>query len=249
MGSAHSHGRRISVVLARPSVLLPGLLGVACLSIDWLAGGGVGWLGRTGLVALGLSAATAVWRWVGGTDDARYQPIEDLQGQTEREHLGYLGQLRRRLWRDRDPRSGKCLRRLRHTYGRLSTARCAARSTGADGPGRRSPAGEAAVFLVPQIARTIAGALAGRAQMATDQMRTKLLESRSDLLDEVQQSIARLEVTLDSLQAAIVDTDRDDRHAQLRAELDEELAVAQRVQQRMDELDREIAAVVQGASR
>jgi predicted nuclease with TOPRIM domain len=75
--------------------------------------------------------------------------------------------------------------------------------------------------------------------METDPARDELLAQREELLEEIRRSEAHLGATLDRLQAAQLSReDPGDDLARMREELDAGLAVARRVQRRMDELDR-----------
>jgi hypothetical protein len=224
-------------------VLIPSIVGLAGLAWGALAGVLAGAAGWAGLLGLGLAAGAAGCRWLLSGETLEQQALDDLRRRAARKHVDYLKQLRRRLRRDRDPRTGKCLKRLHGTHERLDRldARVLSLPAGAKLLAEVvAQAGQLYQSCLELLERSLVLWNTSQ-QLTTDDARDRLLRSRDQLLDEVDQSIGRLERTLDSLQVAAVRDDQpQDEHARLRAELDEGLAVAQRVQQRMDALTRDL---------
>ena len=82
--------------------------------------------------------------------------------------------------------------------------------------------------------------------MATDRAKHEMLDSRDDLLEQVETSIGHLESTLDNLQTVQIqrtDEELSDRNARLRQELDQGLEVARAVEKRMEDLERQLRDV------
>ena len=243
MDSVQIRRAKLVHLITWPGVLVPAVAGAASLALGALTNGFSGGLVWTGLAAMGVGAAAAAYRWFAAVETLEQQALDRIRLQAEKEHLDYLKQLRRRLRRDRDPRTGKCLKRLHGTYERLG--RLDARV--ASGGSRTltevvAQAKQLYQSCLELLERSLVLWNASQ-QMSTDDASGKLLESRDQLLDEVDRSIDRLDKTLDGLQvAALNDNDQRGEHSRLRAELDEGLAVAQRVQQRMDALEQGLSS-------
>ena len=119
MDSAQIRRAKLVRLLVWPGVLVPAVLGAASLTLGVLTRGFSGPLVWAGLAAIGIGAAGAAYRWFAAADTLDQQAVVAIGRRAAKEHLDYLKQLRRRLRRDRDPRTGKGLKRLHGTYERL----------------------------------------------------------------------------------------------------------------------------------
>jgi hypothetical protein len=203
---------------------------------------GVAAAALVGAGCLAASGAAAWFRWRWRQAALTELAVTDIRLRAHRNHLVYLKQLRRRMRRDRDPRSSRIVRGLLRIYERLRTSES---DSERDATRTLREIHDQARALYQSCLRLVERTLElweGARRMATDVSRQQLLNSRGEMLDQVEASIGHLQRSLDELQGTALRRQEDltSDHARLRQELDQGLEVARRVEERMGELEREL---------
>jgi len=233
--------RRLVLLVTAPGVIIPLVAGAVAWFAAAALGAPLGALGLAGLAGIGGGALAAAGKWWLRSDQLTQQARDDLRREATRHHSASLRQLQDRLRHDPDPRTGEAVRQLRELYRRLDRAGVL---RGEDPSAALSElCGQAVDLYRSCLASLERSQRVGEAarEMSTDEARTRLLELRENLMAEVARSIAQLGSTLDHLQAARVRREISDTQlSALRAELETGLAVARRVEQRMDELEADL---------
>jgi hypothetical protein len=226
-------------LLTSPWALAPGVGGLSLLILAGAAGGGpLLVLGGIGGVLAGVGALLTRWIW--NSEDITRKAFDQLQAEAARQEEAALDDLQRRLEQDDDPRTDETLARLRALYAR------ARQNTAWAGKMDQRSALEIAAKVealfrgcVHSLERSLEFWEVAR-RMSTAQARKSVLEGRERLLDEINKSTEQLARTLDEVQALAVQKRREQDLARVRQELDESLAVARRVEERMLALDAEL---------
>lgn len=224
-----------------PLVSVPLVLGAGLLLIAFLSGSLTGYLGLVGATGLVFALGTAAFRGLFRRDRLAAESYEALKTEAERNHTLYLHYLWRRLRLDRDPRTKQCLDQIRGLYQRMQRAGVLGNQVDSRLlPEIREKTEQLYRSCLAALERTHDYWKAAR-EMGTEEGRGEASAAREALLDEVGRSIDRLNATLDHLQAvALRREDPAEQLASVRAELDEGLEVAKRVDERMKELDQSL---------
>ena len=225
----------IGSVLTSKSVWLPIVLGCGTMALT----SGVPFF--LGVAATAIGIGSAIWRLTAGKSAIVEQANSELQSQRRREHGRYLRGLQRKLRRDEDSRTGKMLDDVRNLFKRihdmgLQNAVSEKRWT--------QPISE----QVDQLYQSCVDGLEksydlwqDAQRVATPDLKSQLLDQRTELLSEVGNSIQHLGKSLDQIQVSLSTIELPDNDLRrLRDELDQGLEVARNVEQRISELDREI---------
>ena len=232
--------RVIVKALASPVVYLPAGVGALTAVTAGVAGlAFFTFLGVTGVVfAVGAAVTRLLWR----TNELGEAVAADAAGEAEAAQRAALDGLARRAEVYGDREVAGHVYQLRQLGGRLDKA---------EQWGRSAAVGlEVAVDVLGKAEQLYQSCLASldrslalrtaAAEMATDEGRRRVLDSRQKLLDEVQSGIGRIGLALDRLQAASLTRDAEGDLPRLRDELDAGLQIARRVEQRMGELERSL---------
>lgn len=224
-------------VIWTPSFIMPvlagGLLAYAA------EGTFIGMLGA-GLLIVCIFNAAAKWTW--GRARLEKSALQDLLKKQRREHLTHLDDVRSSMRRDRDPRTSDLVKQLRGIFERLWTLTPDPNSEWKETPEVYQQAMELYQSCLTLLKRTFELWIASKS-VSTDRARHQLLDSRDELLGQVEASIDHLNASLDSLQTSGIDRTREElalHNSQLQKELEQGLEVARAVEKRMDELEREI---------
>ena len=235
-------GRKIRRLFSAPSVLLPTLTGGA---LGLLALAGVGSAALPGLALLGLGAGIAALKWTVGAQRLTKSALEDELRDQERAFQDELKRVRRTMRRDRDPHTSGMVKKLKHVFERMWSL-------------TPDPVDDS--YYLPDIYDQISGlyrsclGLLERSMelwraaqsVATEEAKERLLGSRNELIEQVEASIDHLDATLDSLQTSQMAErhgELAERNSELQQELEQGLEVARAVEQRMEELERELRTV------
>ena len=232
---ARLFSQKIWCVVTSKLVLMPTLFGAGALYFSR----GMGRLGVLGLAAFAFAALVATQRWFRGGEKLTEQAWRALQSKEREDHAKYLRELRRELRGDRDPRTSNMLKKLQRVYDRLLVSD----RRQSDEPSEifaeiRLQSNELYQSCLRMLERSLEIWKVSR-DLATESARQQLRDSREQLITEVQRSIYNLEQTLDHIQTfqlkqgSQVEADA----ARLREELSAGLAVARRVEERMEQLD------------
>ena len=184
----------------------------------------------------GLAVAAAV--------GFRAEAVRDVLQRAEGEQLQRLQRLRHQLRGDRDPHSTQLVRQLRAILKRLTDSFFEeAVDVGRDLSRRDSLA--TSTQLYESCFRLLERSFElwnGAQQMATDSSRQELLNQRTDLLRQVEQSMQHLNSSLDQLQTSQLKEDDGSVAANrsLQDELQLGLETARRVEERMESLEQEL---------
>lgn len=226
-----------------PSVLLP-----ACASVPLLVFGLVT-SSPIGLTCAALSGLAAVgwglYRLTAGRATLQAQALAELQAEATEQHFTYLRELRSRLRGDRDPRTGECVKQLQEIYRRWLELHQQPASR------EQAAAWDTAQLGIRELYEQSLQALErswtlwkSTEKLHNAAFRTQTLDSRDQIVQEVQQTIHHLQEALDQWQVARPASAREQdpvrQLEQLQNELDRGLEVARNVDARMAELEGEL---------
>ena len=236
MSSASVWKLLILRMLRSPLVGLPIGLGVAA----WASGAALGvgffeFLGVSGvLFGIGAGLTRLVW------DNTRVieEAAHDLRNQLERDQLRSLDELERRFVGENAPDWRQSLDRLRVLGERLRNPETWAAQTDTELlPEIRQRAEQLYSTCLSSLERTSVLWRAAQ-KMLTSEGRQRVLESRAELIGELDQGLEQLGRTFDELYASAIERDRSGEElARIRHELDTGLEVAQRIEARMSQFE------------
>lgn len=228
-----------------PSVLLPVLFGTLGLAANFFVSDPM--CAMIGAGGLAIAVAAVVYRSTVGADGIVDQARIDLLNRRQRKHTAYLRELRRKMRRDRDPRTGQLVTKLRTIYGHLEqSAEVAASDYSGVLPQMHEQARELYDSCLKLLEHSFELWDTGRS-LADDENRESLAKEREVILGEVQQSVEHLDRTMDELRKASLRRDQPANegqataeHAHLRDELSQGIETARAVEQRMNDLEQEL---------
>jgi hypothetical protein len=195
-----------------------------------------------GVGALTVGLGVAAYRWVVSADKLADEVVERELRESERQDRTQLTRLRRRVVRDKDPRTGDCVDKLVKLRKRMSQA--ARTNEDGESPVSRELADKAEELYrscVTTLERSFELFQAAQG-MATSEARDGLLRSRDALVGEVVQGVDHLGATVDYLQSASLASGADETNlGRIREELETGLEVARRVSERVSRLEQDLA--------
>jgi hypothetical protein len=233
------HLRRVAgELVASPLIGIP--LGLGALSLLLGLASGIEFfqfLGASGLL-FGAGVAATIWLLRGET--LRENAISEFRDEAHKNHERFLAELKQRLEVDGDARTNEYLQQLLKLHRRMRRAGIFDVHVPAEIlPEIKDKTESLYRSCLSTLERTLAFWDAAQ-EMMTEEARQRVLESREGLIDEVGTSIHHLGATMDFLQTAKLEEDRDRSLPQMRRELEVGLEVARRVEQRMDELEQSL---------
>lgn len=228
-------------LIALPSVAVPLGLGLATSVVAYGLGemsGFLGFLGLSGvLCGLGIGAS----HWILSYDRLAAGARAAIRQQEDAGHAKYLADLRQRLDQDDDPRTDRYLATLMRIRDRLRRGtRMDTELESSLVPEIKQSVEELYDLCLRSLERTLLLWHASQ-EMSTPAAKEKVQAEREKLLSDVEQSIQRLEVSLDHLQTAAIRQDRNQDLTSIREELDGDLEIAKRVEQRMEEIEEHLS--------
>ena len=214
-------------IFAAPSTLIPIAGGLTALMASWATNGSatLNFAGIAGVLAgVGIFAS----RLILGLDKLTQDAYDFFVERQRADHESALERLDDRLVKDRDSRTQNCLRELRHLYSQLNSK---------VESGRITPAAYDVIegvdkmfnVCVKHLEHTLK--LHDTARTMRGPAREKILEQREELIEEVCESVIHLGNTVEQFHLVTTKKNRDDL-SRLRAELDESLEIARRVEER-----------------
>ena len=228
-------------LLASPITILPFLAGVTDLLALWALEIDSGIATFAGLACILGSVGIFASRFLLGGKTLDREVLESLEQEAHAKREKALDVLDRKLTADGDPRTERCLRDLRTLTKRFREGRSWAGTlssratfdilTGVDRLLDRSVYSLEETLKLWHTARDI----------SLPDARKPILEKREAIIEEVGKSIEHLGRVLAGVQSLGGETEADTSElARIRNELDASLAVARRVEDRMQALDREL---------
>lgn len=216
-----------------PATLIPGVVGATLLMGSWALGIGGGLSIFAGMAGVLSGAGMFFTRLAVGDQAAAQRALDEMQEDVRRERNRQLDELRSRLEADGDPRTQACLDDLR------ALAR--------DFEAMRALGGEFDVAHLFEIAWSVDELFCQGVEslerslnlietargMSSAQLKESLLKRRDGLVKDVEESVERLGGVLASVNDLGAWGEDSSKTARIRAELDEQLAVARRVAERM----------------
>lgn len=227
-------------LIASPWTLVPGAGGLSLLLVSWGIDQSTGWLPFLGVAGLLAGFGTLATRWLFQHDEIARDAFADLQQEAIDLKEQELDRLAERLSQDKDPRDEKSLQHLRDLYGafRLDTA-WTKRLEGNSVLEINSQVENLFRACIASFERSVELRDAARG-MRTREGQRNILESREQLLEEIEQSVRQLAGTLDNVKAlSLAKTPAQDL-ARLRQDLSASLDVAKKVEERMHTLEAEL---------
>lgn len=230
--------RVILKALIAPTVLFPALFGATAAAVGVAAGDFLGFMGFLGVTGVLWGVGAGLTRLLLSSRKLGEQVLEEAETGRRDAALARLKQVERRLEKTRDPRTFAVIRALRHQRHRLFDAV----------ENHAFPVPPEIAGMSQQLYDQCVDSLDRSAtlwetarKMATKQAREELMAKREAMLEEVRRGVEQWALTLDRLQAAPIERgDTAEAVARIREELDQELAVARRVDERMTALERDI---------
>lgn len=228
-------------LLTHPWTLLPAVSGLSLLVVGWSVGKLAGLMGVAGVFGLLAGAGALATRWIFKSGEVARKAFEAIAEEEREEQSERLDDLYRRLKRDRDPRTGQSLRRLRQLHQTFRE--------GEWSESLESPTAHEISNMVEKLFRGCIMSLehslelwSKARRMKTKDGRRLVMERREDSIEEVARSIEHMAKTIDGVLTMSVRESPADGLARIRRELDESLEVARRVEERMRAMDAELAA-------
>lgn len=229
-------------LLSSPASLIPMMVGVSAIAGAWAMDANIGLGLFVGLASFLVAGGAFLTRLIVGGEDAAKKAIAELQRETLAEQEKALDDLEARLKEDGDKRTEAALSDLRaiaEAFEQENLRTDGLNSKSAfdimDGVGRLFDR------CVASLEKTLhLWKLAGR--MQTKSARRPILEQREEIIGEVARSISQLGkilVDVQKMEAAVTGAAGLSR---LRDELDQSLAFAKKVDEKVKMLDREFSA-------
>jgi hypothetical protein len=189
-------------------------------------------------VLFGIGSALTRWAW--SSEAIARKTLDDMRRETEQSELGQLDDLEKRLETDQDARTDQFVDQLRQLFPRLQSLPPDGVSQPAEMMGIRENASRLYHSCLESLDRSLALWKASR-QMSTAKGRKQILNSREELLAEIQRSVYHLGATLDHVYAAsLKQHSNQEELSAMRQELEMGLQVAQQVERRMEDLERDL---------
>ena len=233
MDAATVRKRLNARVWRSPLTWLPTVAGLATLAFA----GGTGTLAIVGAAGIVVGVGSAIWKLTAGGEKLTDETLQQLRREAHRRHLTELRKLQALLRTDKDPRTGELIRGLRNLYKRMHTENLLADS---DGPSWqyeiRQQLSEFYNASIDSLRRTHQfWQLAN--DVHSEKERDQLMQSREDLITELQDAVTQLGSTVDAVHLQTVKQALPDQNlSQVQQELQQGLEVARRVQQRLDQI-------------
>ena len=229
-------------LLASPWVVIPAGLGAASFLIGMAMGQPAGYFSFLGITGMLLGLGMAATRLLGGSADEGQGTSEDPHSAPGIASRAYLERLKRRIRDDDDPRTDRLFKDLTRLNERMTRLGVTESSGGSEAVvDIREKAVELYRCCLISLERTLVLHDAAE-EMATTEARDRLLAEREQLLGEVGGSVAHLGATLDHLHTLQLKRHQSSEElTRMRQELEMGLEVAQRVEQRMESLQRELS--------
>lgn len=224
--------------LTDPPAAVTGVLGAAALLVGAVMVNPA--LAAMGAVALGVGVAIGAANLLFGAKRLRQEVFREKQMEEARARNRQLDRLYRRLRMDDDSSSQRSLRRLRELYERFH--------------GNTRWTTELDRYTAVEIANSVEKLFAAcvdalerslelwetACRMTSPDARHEVLARRQQMLDEVRQSIDQFAQTVDEVHAMGVRTVVAEDVSQFRDELQQNLDVARKVEERMRDLEAEL---------
>lgn len=218
-------------LFASPVTLLPVVGGLTALMISW-AMGGVGLLTFGGIAGVLGGIGMFASRMVFGLDKLTQRAYDYTVEKQQKHQMAMLMELDRKLQSDRDHRTHNLLRQLWHIYQGLQKDIKAGKISVAAHPVLESVD---EMFTVCTRHLEESYDLWERAERVGGAARQNTLAQREELIREVAESVMHLEETLSKLQTVATNKNKSEL-AKLRAQLEENIEVAKRAEERAGNL-------------
>lgn len=222
-------------IFAAPSALVPLAVGLSSLLVSWAMDGNpvFSMLGLAGVLGgVGVMASRLIF----GLENITQRAHSTLADQRRREHEAKLDALDDRLKEDQDPRTEDALRHLRHIINSFQTDSAKGKVSGA-GVQILQQVDDLFQACVSQLEHCYDLWVASHGSSRGG--RERMLAERESIIDDIGETIDHLESTLSdlrSLRRKRSDVDLD----QMRAELEDTMKAAQRAEERLADLDRQL---------
>ncbi|MEE9404902.1 MAG: hypothetical protein V3V20_08410 [Algisphaera sp.] len=235
-----NYGKRLALDLFGSGwVMFPVAAGLTSLMAGWAVQASTPAFVLAGVASVAVGLGALVTRWFTGADRMADRAEAEYAKEQVAVHKQRLKTLDHRLYRDGNARTNQALGGLKELDRRFAVLR--------DDPERRPPP-----EVDSRLQELIELSVRGLERMAdlhetleglmTQEAKQKVHEARAQLLEEVEQSVDRVVHTLDGLYTYRLDAKRPvEEIAELRNELDTSLIVARKVEDRMAELEKDIA--------
>jgi hypothetical protein len=238
MDKGEFNRRLVTRLATSPWTIFPVLVGATMLLAAWAVDATSGLLPFAGVTAILTGLGIMGTRLMLGAESTGAEVVEEMKRESTREREKNLDELDRALVADGDSRTEACLRDLRAMGKAFDEAKAPSGSSGAN---------TYTLDIAMGVDRSLTRCITTLEKslklwrtadcMATDDAKRPVLERREKLVEEVQASIRQLGELLAGLQALGSSDAPGEDLKRMRAELDERLSVAKRVEERMRSLE------------
>ncbi len=220
-------------LLTSPLTLVPFVLGTTMLAGALAFSNKLGALAFAGLACVLGAVGTYVTRVLLGTEAQTAKVIEQMQREAQVARERRLDKLDKRLVRDRDARTQAALRDLRAFEQAFRARQTWARKLNATSAFDIVSSVQDLFDGCVQALETSLELYETARKLRTDEARQPILERREEIIQDVQSSIEQLSRIMVGIQSLGTETATDSDLARIRSELDQNLTVARRVEEKM----------------
>jgi hypothetical protein len=194
-----------------------------------------------GIASIAAGCGSVAWKLTFGREKLARQVEHQQRLAVQREHRSELRELQHKFREGNDAATGQLIRQLRDVHQRmLDVGTFSAASDNRWIAEVRTQVNQ----LYQSCFRSLEQALElwqKSQQVGTPDLKQHLLEGRAKVLSEVRAGIESLGKSLDQIQVSSVNVEQPERKlSHLRRELEQGIEVARNVEQRIQELDREV---------
>lgn len=218
-------------IFASPTTLLPMVGGISALMASWAMNGNAT-LNFAGVTGILMGAGVLVTRLIVGLESLTERAYDHLLQRQRQQQEQALEHLHQRLIRDQDPRTQNSLHDLQHLYKQLKEK---------TDRGDVNAAAFEVVRGVDELFQSCVNQLEHSVELwetaskLRGPAREEMLRQRSQLVDEICDTVIHLGKTVDKFHAVTTNKNRSEL-ARLRSELDRSMEIAKEVERRTDQL-------------
>lgn len=232
-------------LINHPAVLIPPALGVTMALASWATGQFVAMGSFLGLTGIILGAGAFFTRLFTRQDQVAKEVFERMQSESLSDREAQFDQLARQLDGDKDSRTNDAVEKLRIIQRTLDTIRKDMLSaSAADTSELLASCTDLIQYCLDSLERSFKLWQMSQTMM-TRQARMDMIDRREKLLEEINQSIVQIAHAMDGIRTLGIEDNPGQKLAIIRKQLNGNLELARKVDQRMQSLEREIQGDIQ----
>lgn len=228
-----------------PTVLIPPALGVTMTLATWAVGQFVAmgtFIGITGII---LGAGAFFTRLFTRQDEVARDVFQRMQSETLASRDARFDELAKQLDKDKDPRTNDAVEKLRIIQHTLDGIRQdIVTASAVDSTELLASCTDLIQYCLDSLGRSFKLWQMSQTMM-TRQARQDMIAKREKLLEEINQSIIQIAHALDGIRTLGIEDNPGQKLAAIRRQLNGNLELARKVDERMQSLEREIEGDIQ----